>query len=283
MVDFIDKLNTLNVLFLTFGATLILWFLHRYILPFVKILNSAYKKSVADKTSFKDSLLSLKKESLLKSRKKLSLKSLSDEMMADDEFLLEFLIKNPGNLQDLDKSYLTNKDFCLSLIGKIPPIYIKELPNEFTKDKDFILRALKLAAYYMEEVDNSLRGDKEIALLAVTRMAANYAILPQNLRYDPEIISAAINNYPLFFVALDDSIKDQEEYLLEALIGLSKTNDKYMAEHTKEILQSASARIQAICDESNPIKSLKAFILSKNLSSSLLNKAVDAPRKVNKL
>lgn len=272
-----------DILFSLFCLVALYMLTVKVVMPFLDVVNIIKNKIKGKDLSLGEKLIESYKIWLLSSKKNHSLRYLSKKMVEDKKFLIEFLIKNDENIPNIDKCYLKDKDFLLELMGKINAKYFKLFDKDLTKDKDFVFKALNTHAFYIYEVDEFLRNDKEVGLLAVNRMAASYEVLSESLRNDNDIIVATINNCPTYFSQLTEEGRDNEKYVLEALKALENSNDKYKKEHTEELLESSSERIQKICKCLDPIKALESAIFAKELSATLVNKSSQTTNKVYKI
>lgn len=283
MTDFLMELDSSDILLFTFLLVAFYVLTVRVLLPIIKITKNINTKIRNENLVLIEAFIQSYKEWLLSSKRNHSLKFVTKKMLEDKKFLLEFLIKNKESLSELDVSYLEDKDFLLILMGNIEYKYFKVFPKELNKDKEFILKALNSQAFFIDEVDESLKSDKEVGMLAVTKLATSYAKLDEELKKDNDIILATIKNSPTYFVNFNDDIKDNEKYVLESLISLENSEDRYKVAHAAEIIQSTSERIQKVCRCLDPIKALESAILVKEMNKSLTTKSDDRFKNLRKV
>ena len=94
---------------------------------------------------------------------------------------------------------------------------LENLPDEFKKDKDVVLAAVKQNVHALEYADDSLKKDKEIVLIAVKQDGDALRYADESLKKDKEIVLIAVKQYGTTLEYADDSLKKDKEVVLLAV------------------------------------------------------------------
>jgi hypothetical protein len=143
---------------------------------------------------------------------------------------------------------------------------IRYADENFRKDNEIVLEAVKKDGYALEYADDSFKKNKEIVLIAVKNQGASIQFSDESFRKDKEIILEAVKNDGTALEYADDSFKKNKEIVLIAVknsgSAFNYTNDDL--KYDKDVIIEAvrlynTDALEYIVDE-NLIKD-KEFIL----------------------
>ena len=119
-------------------------------------------------------------------------------------------------LENVDKQYLNDKDFCLKII-KRNGRFLKRFSKELQTDKEVVLEAVKNYGYALEYASDELRADKEIVLTAVKQNGDALYFASDELKNDKNLILELVkqNGYVLSY--LNEDLLNNKEIVLEAV------------------------------------------------------------------
>ena len=121
-----------------------------------------------------------------------------------------------SELENLPDEFKKDKDVVLAAI-KQGGSNIQYADESLKKDKEIVLEAVKQEGYALEYAGESLKKDREIVLEAVKQYANALEYADESLKQDKEIVLAAVKNYGAAFEYADESLKQDKEIILIAI------------------------------------------------------------------
>lgn len=92
---------------------------------------------------------------------------LPEHFQTDKDVILKAVEWDGDILENMDESYLEDRDICL-LAAKGYPDFFEELPEHFQEDREFVLDCIKANCFIYEHINDSLQADDEIIQTALT-------------------------------------------------------------------------------------------------------------------
>ena len=96
---------------------------------------------------------------------------------------------------------------------------LENLPDEFKKDKDVVLAAVKQEEYGLafKYADESFKKDKEIVLIAVKKYGRSLEYADDSFKKDKNIVLAAVKQDGLALEYADKKLRADKKIILEAI------------------------------------------------------------------
>ena len=158
---------------------------------------------------------------------------------------LEIISKDTPAISDLPSKLSKNKNFILKVI-KLSPISLNFVDDDFKKDKEIVFEAIKISGSAFQFADKELRKDKDFVLKVVEYNGFALQFVDSSLKKVEEIVLLAIKDCGTLeddssaaFLYADKNLKKNKKFILKALETNTevfyKIDKKYQQD--KEILK----------------------------------------------
>lgn len=269
------------VLFITTGVFFVHKVFKERLLPSINFIVNIAKLTQKKNINLAGAYREVYKKRILENDGKFDIKNLKVFAIKDQKFMEKFVNKFHENTKDIPDELMKNKEFCLNILNKLETKYLYKIPVEFSKDKDFVKKAIKIKPEYFQQASNEIKKDKDVCKVAVEKSTSNYFLLEEPLKSDMELIGATLKTYPLSLGRFEEKYKNNEKVVLCALncAKENKYGDEYIS--LERVFKNASPRIKKLCKGKDPIKVLTSVVLEKELNGELELKK--EKNKVNKI
>ena len=130
------------------------------------------------------------------------------------------------------EEFLKDKELLLYAI-RIDSKYIDDIPNELLSNKKFVIEALGYSNNIYKNLSNDFKKDKDI-IIAALKGGLDFYYVPDEKKKDRNIVIAAIKQNPIIFDDLDDIFKDDKEIALIVIEEKKKNYYRYLSDRLKK-------------------------------------------------